>query len=138
MAITAARRYETVGPCVQLTLATAGNDTYYKGQLIAADDNGYAADPSDASTAVPMGVYTGHQGQAFEVASGDHDEIAVETGLIWYPFSGAAQSDVGEVFYMSDNGTLTQTAGSKVWGLLCKGFKSGYVLIDFRNPVKMA
>jgi len=123
---------------VQLALATAGNDTYYKGQLVAADANGYAADPSDASTAVPMGVYTGDEGQEFEVASGDHDQISVETGLIWYPFSGAAQSDVGEVFYMEDNGSLTQTAGSKLWGLLAKGFKAGYVLIDFARPIKMA
>jgi len=135
MALTAARTYEVSGRSSMNNVKTAGNDTYYMGAMLCADTNGYAAVPSDASTAMPLGVYTGRQGQAFAVASGDHDEVELEVGKIWIPFTGAAQSDVGELFYISDDGTLTQTASAKVWALRCIGFKTGYVLVDFANLI---
>ncbi len=136
MALTAATKRSYVGKTDFLNLATAGNDTYYEGAIICIDSSGYAAVPSDASTAIPYGIYSGRQGQAFEVDSGDHDEIEVERGLTWVAFTGAAQSDVGELFYVSDDNTLTQTAGSKTYALMCLGFKTGYVLVDFRNLIK--
>jgi len=137
MALTAARKINRVGRTRQLALATAGNDTYFEGALIAADANGYAAVPTDAATAIPMGVYSGRQGASFAVDNGDHDEIEVERGLLWIPFSGAAQSDVGELFYLSDDEDVTQTAGSKAYALMCVGFKSGFVLLDFDNLIKV-
>jgi hypothetical protein len=138
MALTAARKYTVVGKTDIIELATAGNDTFYEGALLIIDADGYANVPADAATSIPIGVYTGRQGQAFAVASGSHDKIEIERGLVWVPFSGAAQSDVGELFYLSDDGTLTQTAGSKAYALMCVGFKTGYVLLDFRNLIKAA
>lgn len=136
MAITAARKIDLQGTAELLPLASAGNDTYYEGQLVATDADGYAADPADAATSIPLGVYSGRQGAAFVVANGDHDEIEITRGLAWIPFAGAAQSDVGELFYFSDNGDLTQTAGSKAYAVMCYGYKAGYVLVDTRNPIK--
>lgn len=138
MALSAARKIDKMGITDFVPIATAGNDTYYEGALIAIDADGYAAVPTDAATAIPLGVYSGRQGESFAVASGSHDKIAVERGMIWIPFSGAAQSDVGELFYLSDDADLTQTAGSKAYALMCIGYKAGYVLIDFRNIIKVA
>jgi hypothetical protein len=134
-ALSAATKREFVGDQQVLNLKTAGNDTYYEGALLQIDADGYADVPSDTASLPPCGVYSGRQGQSFAVANGDHDEIEVLRGLCWVAFSGAAQSDVGELFYLSDDNTLTQTAGSKTWAVLCLGYKSGYVLVDFANPV---
>ena len=135
MALTAATKREFVGRQDVLNIKTAGNDTYYEGALLQIDADGYADVPSDTAALPPAGVYSGRQGQAFAVASGSHDEIEMLRGLCWVAFTGAAQSDVGELFYLSDDNTLTQTAGSKTWALLALGFKTGYVLVDFANPV---
>lgn len=137
MALTAATKREFVGPQEVLELATAGNDTYYEGALLHIDTDGYADVPSDTAACPPLGVYSGRQGKAFAVASAAHDTIEVLRGLVWVAFSGA-QSDVGELFFLSDDNTLTQTATSKSWGLLCVGFKTGYVLVDFSKPVCIA
>jgi hypothetical protein len=137
-ALSAASKRQFVGVPEVLKLKTAGNDTYYEGALLQIDADGYADVPSDTADLPPAGVYSGRQGQAFAVANGSHDEIEVLRGKVWVAFSGAAQSDVGELFYLSDDNTLTQTAGSKNWALLCVGFKSGYVLVDFANPICLA
>lgn len=135
MALSAATKREFVGDREILSIATAGNDTYYEGALLHIDTDGYADVPSDTAACPVLGVYSGRQGQSFAVASGSHDRIEVIRGKCWVAFSGAAQSDVGELFYLSDDNTLTQTAGSKTWGLLALDYKSGYVLVDFANPV---
>ena len=133
-ALTAASKRTFVGVPEVLNLKTAGNDTYFEGALLHIDTDGYADVPSDTAACPPIGVYSGRQGQSFAVDNGDHDEIEVLRGKCWVAFSGA-QSDVGELFYLSDDNTLTQTAGSKNWALLCVGYKSGYVLLDFASPV---
>lgn len=135
MALTAATKREFVGDQRVMKYKTAGNDTYFEGALLQVDADGYADVPSDTASLPPAGVYSGRQGEEFAVANGSHDEIEMYQGLCWVAFTGAAQSDVGELFYLSDDNTLTQTAGSKTWAVLCHGYKSGYVLVDFANPV---
>jgi len=135
MALTAAVKRTVVGASNFEANKTAGNDIYYEGALLHFDADGYLAVPSDTAALPPAGIYSGRQGQGKVVASGSHDEIEMEVGLIWVAHTGAEQSDVGELFYLSDDNTLTQIAGSKTWGLLCRGFKTGYVLLDFFNPV---
>lgn len=139
MALSAARPlYETVGRTDILPIPSASSRTNYQGALIVIDASGYGNAPSDAAALIPLGVYTGRQGQALVVGSSAHDVIEVERGLQWVPFSGAALTDAGEVFYLADDGTVTKTIGSKTWGVLCLGFKTGYVLLDFDHPMKMA
>jgi hypothetical protein len=138
MALTAKREYNTVGHSDMLSVAAVGDDTYYKGAMLVLDAAGYANVPSDAAGLVPAGVFTGRSagggtGDSVAVASGSHTRLEIERGRIWIPFSGAAQSDVGELFYLSDDGTLTQSAGSKDHAVQCVDFRSGYVLIDFRT-----
>ena len=135
MALTAKVKREFVGEQQVLAMRCAGNDTFYEGALLHIDGNGYLAVPSDTTSLPPAGVYSGRQGSALAVAASTYTVLEMLRGLCWVAFSGAAQSDVGELFYLSDDNTLTQTAGSKTWGLLALDFKTGYVLIDFANPV---
>ena len=138
MALTAAVKREFVGHQEVIDIACAGNDTFYEGALLDIDANGYLNVPSDTAALPPAGVYSGRQGKAYAVASGSYPRLEMLRGKCWVAFSGAAQSDVGELFYLSDDNTLTQTAGSKSWGLLALDFKTGYVLVDFSKPVCIA
>lgn len=137
MAITAERTFETVAPVVRLQGELTTNATYYKGQLVVWN-NGRFANPTNAANLVPAGVLTGFgfdptEGGTQVVPNGPTPDAEVIRGKVWVPFSGAAQTDVGLIFYLADNGDVTKTAGNKTWGVLCVGFKTGYVLLDFDN-----
>jgi hypothetical protein len=140
MALSAGRTYETVGPMVRIQGQAASSDTYYKGALLAFNSDGYLAVPSDAANVVPAGVYTGHGVDAGDdsltVGSGENPTIEVERGLIWVAHSGAAQTDVGATFFVTDDDTVADSASSANWEVLCVGYKPGYLLLDFGHPMK--
>lgn len=137
MAITAERTYETVAPVVRLEGVLGDDATYYKGQLVVIDAGKFAS-PTNAANKVPAGVLTGYGfdptgGGALAVADGATVKGEVVRGKVWVPFTGAAQTDVGLLFYLVDNGDVSKTAGAKTWAVLCVGFKTGHVLLDFDN-----
>jgi hypothetical protein len=137
MALSAARKLEFQGEPEEIDVQVAGNDTYYEGALLIADSDGYAAVPTDAAGLIPLGIVAGkYEGgisdSAYAVASGAHPKAKLLRGKVWLPFSGA-QSDVGENFYLADDGTITQTAGSKTVILRPIGFKTGHLLFDLRQ-----
>jgi hypothetical protein len=139
MAITAKRTYETAGPVNRLQGKLAAGATYYDGQLVVLN-GGLFTIPTDTAGRIPLGILTGfgmEPGTGRKVvAGGDNSQDAeVIRGLVWIPFSGAAQADVGALFYFADNGDVTKTAGSKNRPVLCVGFKAGSVLLDLNNPV---
>lgn len=142
MALSAARKLEFHGEQDEIAPLFAASDTYYEGALLCYDANGYAAVPTDAAAFFPAGIVTG------EYLDGTRDKAyamgstavrgKLKRGKVWLPFSGAAQSDVGEIFYIADDGTLTQTAGSKTVGLVALDYKSGYLLFDLRYADRIA
>jgi len=140
MALSAGTTYETVGPMVRVSGAAKASDTYYKGAMLSFDADGYLAVPSDAANVVPAGVYTGHGidpgDEGLEVGAGENPTIEVERGLVWIAHTGAAQTDVGATFFLTDDDTLADSASSANWEVLCVGYKSGYLLIDFAHPMK--
>jgi hypothetical protein len=132
--------YETMGPMVRIPGKAAASSTFTKGALLAFDVDGFLAIPGGAATDRPAGVYTGH-GVDLNTGSlvtgvGEHPEIEVEKGLVWVAFATAAQSDVGEFFYLADGETVTQTSGTNGFKLPCVGFKPGFVLLDFNGVVE--
>lgn len=135
MALTERRTYETVGPTVRVPGKFAASDEYFPGALLAYNADGYLAVPGGAATDRPAGVYTGFGADidtgSVVAGAGENPDGEVEVGLIWVPFATAAQSDVGEYFYLADDETVTQTAGSNGYKIPCVAFKSGYVLLDF-------
>lgn len=142
MALSESITYETVGPMVRLSGAAAASDTYYKGAMLVYDASGNLAAPSDTANVVPAGVYTGYgidvssSGDGLVVGSGENPTIEVERGLVWIAHTGAAQTDVGATFFLTDDDTLADSASSANWEVLCVGFKTGYLLIDFAHPMK--
>lgn len=142
MALSAARKLEFHGEQDEISPFFAASDTYYEGAFLCFDASGFAAVPTDAAALFPAGIVTG------EYADGTRDYAyamgstavrgKLKRGKVWLPFSGAAQSDVGEIFYIADDGTLTQTAGSKTVGLVALDFKTGYLLFDIRYADRIA
>ena len=127
MALSADRNYETVGPTVILEIEAGAADTLYKGALVNIGTDGYLKVAADVANEVPIGVV-----KKQHVADGSsHDKVAVETGKIWIAHTGAAQTDVGALFYATADDTLADTATNVGPAGLCVGWKSGYLLIDF-------
>lgn len=138
MAITAARIYETVGPVIRVPGKLDDDATFYKGQLLVWD-SGLLSAPTNAANKVPAGVWTGHNldisGDSYKTESGSKPDSEVMQGLIWVPFTAAAEGDVGAVFYLVDNGDVSKTAGNKTWGVMCKSVDTvgKRVLLDFNH-----
>ncbi|MDC7218637.1 MAG: hypothetical protein PQJ59_01780 [Spirochaetales bacterium] len=121
-----------MGPSILVPGKLTGGDTYYKGGLMGFKD-GFLS----ASGGTPAGVLTGYgfdpdDGGAKVVESGETPDAVVEVGMKWVPYSSASQASVGDTFFLTDDNTVTTTAGSYP-GVLCRGYKSGYVLLDFRT-----
>lgn len=143
MALSAKNDYVTVGATRLLPVKAAGNETLYKGAYVVLDANGYAAKPTDAAALPPVGVITGKGflnpgDDSYAVPNLSHPDLEVEQGLIWCSKADAAQTDVGTLLYVADDGTLAAAAGNKTIAFYVLAFKTGYVLLDFCHPIKVA
>lgn len=140
--LTAPRTLEFVGEQDEISPKVAASVTFYKGGLLTFDTNGVANKPTDGAAQFPAGLVTGvyEEGvrdDAYAVPATAKRAI-LKRGKVWLPFSGAAQTNVGEVFYIADDQTLTQTAGTKTVGLIALDFKTGYLLFDLRQYDRIA
>lgn len=143
MALTAGRKLEFVGAQDEISPTFLASDTYYEGALLILDAAGYASVPTDTAALPIAGIVKGY----YEGGGGGDDAFVMPStavrgvimrGRVWLPFSGAAQSDVGEFFYAADDGTLTQTASSKTVAIVALDFKTGYLLFDLRYQDRIA
>jgi hypothetical protein len=127
MALTADRNYETVGPTVILEIEAGAADTLYRGAIVNIGTDGYIKVAADVASEVPAGVVVKQH-----VSDGTaHAKVAVERGKVWLPHTGAAQADVGALFYATADDTLADSASNVTAAGLCLGWKTGYLLIDF-------
>ncbi len=135
MALTASQQLEIMGKANRLPQKLAASGTYYRGGLMVFNAAGFLAATGGG---VPAGVLTGYGFEPGEetqiVPAGANPVAEIEVGLVWVPFA-AAQSDVGSTFYIADDNTITKSAGDNTHGLICKGYKAGFVLLDFGNIV---
>jgi hypothetical protein len=129
-------------PVEKISDLAAESDTYYKGMLLCWEAAGYLVPPSDAAALEVAGVYNGRSelgvDDALVVGSGEHPRLELERGRVRIPFSGAAQTDVGDLAYVADDTTLTKTAGSKTIAYRVEDFETGYLWIDIRRPIKLS
>jgi hypothetical protein len=141
MALSAARVLEFVGEQDEISPKVKASVAYYKGALLCYDADGLATVPTDAAALFPAGIVTGkYEGGTSDDAYTPAADVraVLKRGKVWLAFSGAAQSDVGEIFYIADDGTLTQTAGIKTVGLVALDFKTGYLMFDIRYADRIA
>jgi hypothetical protein len=130
MALSADRLYSVQGASEILHVKLMAAVAYYKGGIVQFDaTTGLAKKPADVAAEFGIGVLK--RGYASNAAVQDGE---VEIGKIWIPFSGAAQTDVGDPVYPTDDGTITKTALTN--GGPCGvaiDYKAGYLLVDFRR-----
>jgi len=109
MALSADRPYETSGRMESIRVKMTTNDIYYKGAII------------ELTAAGGLGVVasdTAAQGHPAFVATqrldntGKTDYLDCETGKVWFPFSAAAQADVGDYIYATDDGTIAKASAA--------------------------
>ncbi len=129
MALTADREYETIpGQTILYEIEAGAADELYKGAMVNIGTDGYIKVAADVASEVPIGVVK----KKHTADGAAHEKIAIEGGMIWLPHSGAAQTDVGALFFATADDTLADSATNvKAFGL-CVGWKAGYLLIDTR------
>lgn len=129
MALTADYEYEVRGQNEFNKYRAGAADTLYKGAMVNIGTDGYIKVAADVASESPAGVVV-----LQHVADGSsHDEIEIENGRIWIPHTGAAQTDVGQLFYATADDTLADSATNVSAFGLCIDWKSGYLLIDTRK-----
>mgnify|MGYP005834582279 CR=1 FL=1 len=129
MALSADRRLEYVGPVEVLNIEAGAADTLYQGALVNAGTDGLIKVAADVAAEVCVGVM-----KKQHVADGSsNDPIEIIGSKVWVPHTGAAQGDVGALFYATADDTLADSATNVKAAGLCVGWKAGYVLIDFRR-----
>jgi len=139
MALSAKTTRKFVGIPEEISPKVAASDTYYKGAILCANGDGYAAVPSDTAAIFPLGIVSGSwEGgivdNAYAVGAATYPRATLYRGKVWLPLTSAAQTDVGEYVYISDDNALTQTAGSKtvVMVVLDVNTADAEVLVDLR------
>ena len=109
MALTVCRPYETSGHMDSVRILMTTNDIYYKGAII------------ELTAAGGLGIVAGDvaaQGNPAFVATefldntGKTEYLECETGKVWFPFAAAAQADVGDYIYATDDGTIAKAAAN--------------------------
>lgn len=145
MALSADRVVEWEGQPEKTSALLTESDTYYRGAIIVLDGStGYGKVPADAAALEPAGILTGkYEGgitdYAYVVGAGANPRAELLVGKVWLPTDGTeAQTDVGDLIYVKDDSDLTKTAGSKTIAFRVLDFKTGYVLVDLRRPIKVS
>lgn len=107
MALTADRLYKTRGITRTIRVKMTTNDIYYKGAMInltAAGGLGIVA--SDTAN---QGKLTGVMVKQLD-NTGKTEYAEIEVGVIFIPFASAAQADVGDRVYATDDDTIAKSA----------------------------
>jgi hypothetical protein len=138
--LTSKRLLEWVGEVDEISPRCTNSTTFYKGGLLTFNSSGFADKPTDASSQYVAGIFAGQteggcRDDAFVTLSGENPRIRLLRGMVWLPFSGATQSNVGEIFFIEDDQTITKTAGTRNVKLIAIDFKPGFLLFDIRNAL---
>ena len=130
--LTADKRLELmfpgIGHIVGAKAVTAG--TYYQGTLVAFGADGYLVAAADAAGLRFAGIVK----EQVMVSAGETRDIEVIRGtLAWLPHTGAAQSDVGKLFYATDDDAIGDFADHADPLGKCVAWRTGALLIDLRQ-----
>lgn len=132
MALSADRNLEMMFPNVGHVAPEKSNvaATYHKGALVAFDANGYVVKAADTAGLRFAGIVK----EQVVVGAGETKDVEVIRGtLVWLPHTGAAQADVGKLFYPADDEDIGDFATHIGPAGKCVGFKTGYLLVDLRQ-----
>lgn len=131
MALSADRDYAVAGITEVIPVKLTASVTYYKGGYVQFDAaTGLAKKPADVAGEFGIGVLK--KGYPSSAAVQDAE---VETGKIWCPLATAAQADVGDWVYLTDDGVITKTAltNGGPCGIVLAAKVGVSLLVDFRR-----
>lgn len=122
----------------------ADSDTYYAGAILVWSSGKLAAAATAQNQAI-AGIFTGEcsdgdRTDAKVIGSSNTIRGKVLRGKVWLPHSGAAITDVGNLFVNDNDDAMTDcpsTANTRYVGYFALDFKTGYLLFDLRNPVSV-
>lgn len=128
MALTADVEYETRGRTEILKVIAGAADTLFKGAIVNVGTDGFLKVAADVADEWPLGVM-----KEQVVAAGANAEVCeVERGVVKLAHTGAAQTDVGALFYATADDTLADSATNVRPCGLCVDWETGFLWIDFR------
>jgi hypothetical protein len=129
MALSASRFYDTVGRTTVLRGVLPTGVAFFKGGMVQWDAaTGLIKKPADVAGEYGIGVLV--KDYPSTTVAGTFAEI--EQGKIWIPFASAAQADVGDWVYLTDDAVITKTALTNGGPAgIAVDFKTGFLLVDF-------
>jgi hypothetical protein len=105
--LSADRPYETSGTMRAIRAKMTTGVTYYKGGIVVfTAAGGLGIKPTDV---VNQGHVSGIVTKQKAAVAGD-DLVELEIGKVWIPFPSAAQADVGDYVYATDDSTIAMSA----------------------------
>ena len=133
MALTADRPYEVSGHMESVRVKMTTNDIYYKGAMIVLTAaGGLGIVPTDV---VNQGSFCGIMTEQLD-NTGKTEYAEVEVGKVWIPFAAAAQADVGDYIYATDDSTISKTAvNSDPIGIAVDCRVGVALLVDLRKGI---
>jgi hypothetical protein len=134
MALSADRAVEVQGLTEKIPVVLTPSVTYYKGSILAfTAAGGLAIKPTDV---VNQGHLAGVLTKGAVAPASPAMSAELEVGKIWIPFASAAQADVGDYVYATDDGTISMTAtNSNPIGVVVAVRVGVASLVDFRKGI---
>ena len=120
--------YKTMGETEIIAILAGALDVLYKGGLVNIGTDGYIKIAADVANEVCLGVMK----KQVSAAGSNAEWCEIERGIIRVAHSGAAQTDIGALFWASADDTLDDSAVNIKAAGMCLAFDTNYVWIDFR------
>ena len=108
MALSADRAVETQGLTEKIPVVLTASITYYKGSILCFTAAGGLA--IKAADTAAYGKLAGVLTKGVVAPASPATNAELEIGKIWIPFASAAQADVGDFVYATDDGTIAMSA----------------------------
>jgi len=108
MALSADRAVEVQGLSEKIPVVLTASITYYKGSILCFTAAGGLA--IKAADTAAYGKLAGVLTKGVVAPASPATNAELEIGKIWIPFASAAQADVGDFVYATDDGTIAMSA----------------------------
>jgi hypothetical protein len=132
MALSADRAVEVSGLSEKIRVVLTASITYYKGSILCFTAAGGLA--IKAADTAAYGKLAGVLTKGVVAPASPATNAEIEIGKVWIPFASAAQADVGDFCYATDDGTIAMSAtNADPIGVVVEVRVGVASLVDFRK-----
>jgi len=134
MALSADRAVEVSGLSEKIRVTLTASITYYKGSILCFTAAGGLA--IKAADTAAYGKLAGVLTKGVVAPASPATVAEIEIGKVWIPFASAAQADVGDYVYATDDGTIAMSAtNADPIGVVVDVRVGVASLVDFRKGI---